>query len=134
VDRFSDRSGVPTGLLRAEEGYDMIRTSSTIVAWALVAAAPWLWPCVASAQERPYGGGWGMHPMWGVWGVWHVGMMLMMLVFWGVVIAGIVLAIRWLTRQGREPRTDTALDILRQRYARGDISKEEFEAKKRDLA
>jgi uncharacterized membrane protein len=30
--------------------------------------------------------------------------------------------------------TDSVLDILRQRYARGDISKEEFEAKKKDLA
>jgi uncharacterized membrane protein len=37
--------------------------------------------------------------------------------------------------QGRDSRaTDSALDILRQRYARGDISKEEFEAKKKDLA
>jgi putative membrane protein len=57
-----------------------------------------------------------------------------MLVFWGVVIVGIVLAIRWFVSQGRDARpADTALDILRQRYARGDISKEEFDAKKRDL-
>ena len=61
--------------------------------------------------------------------------LLMMLVFWGVIIVGFVLGIRWLMTQGREPRrTDAALDILRQRYARGDISKEEFEAKKKDLA
>ena len=94
-----------------------------------------LWPSLAAAQDRPYEWGWGMHPMWGMWGVWGIGMMLMMLVFWGVVIVGIVLGIRWLMTQGREPhRTDTALDILRQRYARGDISKEEFEAKKKDLA
>jgi putative membrane protein len=58
----------------------------------------------------------------------------MMLVFWAAVIVGIVLAIRWLVTQGKESHpTDTALDILRQRYARGDISKEEFEARKRDL-
>jgi putative membrane protein len=62
-------------------------------------------------------------------------MMLMMLVFWGVIIVVFVLGIRWLMTQGREPRrTDAAPDILRQRYARGDISKEEFEAKKKDLA
>jgi len=96
---------------------------------ALVGIISWLWPSLAAAQDRPYG--WGMHPMWGVWGV---GMMLMMLVFWGVVIIGIVLAIRWAVSQGRESRpTDAALDILRQRYARGDISKEEFETKKKDL-
>jgi putative membrane protein len=76
-----------------------------------------------------------MHPMWGMWGAWGIVMMLMMLVFWGVVIVGIVLAIRWLVNQGKDVRsTDPALDILRQRYARGDISKDEFEAKKRDLA
>jgi putative membrane protein len=76
-----------------------------------------------------------MHPMWGMWGAWGIVMMLMMLVFWGVVIVGIVLAIRWLVNQGKEARpADAALDILRQRYARGDINKEEFEAKKRDLA
>jgi putative membrane protein len=58
----------------------------------------------------------------------------MMLVFWGVVIVGIVVAIRWFVGQRNPPPpVDAALDILRQRYARGDISKEEFEAKKRDL-
>jgi putative membrane protein len=102
---------------------------------AFIGITTWLWPTLAAAQDRPYGWGPGMHPMWGMWGVWGIGMMLMMLVFWGVVIVGIVLGIRWLMTQGREPhRTDTALDILRQRYARGDISKEEFEAKKKDLA
>ena len=101
----------------------------------LVGISTWLWPSLAAAQDRPNEWGWGMHPMWGMWGAWGIGMMLMMLVFWGVMIVGIVLAIRWLVTQGRESRvTDSALDILRQRYARGDISKEEFEAKKKDLA
>jgi len=101
---------------------------------AFVGLMTWLWPSLAAAQDRPYDWGWSMHPMWGMWGVWGIGMMLMMLVFWGVVIVGIVLGIRWVVTQGRESRaTDPALDILRQRYARGDIGKEEFEAKKRDL-
>lgn len=81
--------------------------------WTLVGIVLWLWPIMASAQERPFERGWGIHPMWGVWGVWGIGMMLMMVIFWGVVIVGI--------------------DIVRQRYARGEINKEEFEAKKRDL-
>ena len=102
---------------------------------AFVGITTWLWPALAAAQDRPYEWGSGMHPMWGIWGVWGIGMMLMMLVFWGVVIAGIVLGFRWLVSQGRESRaTDPALEILRQRYARGDITKEEFEAKKKDLA
>jgi putative membrane protein len=49
------------------------------------------------------------------------------------VIVGLVLGIRWLATQGRESRSDTAVDILRQRYARGEIDTEEFEARKRDL-
>jgi putative membrane protein len=101
--------------------------------WVLAGLLVPLAPGVAAAQGRSYEWGWGMHPMWGAWGAWGVGMMLMMLVFWGVVIAGIVIAIRWFVGQKSEPRPDAALDILRQRYARGDISKEEFEAKKRDL-
>lgn len=102
---------------------------------ALVGVIAWRWSSLAAAQERAYEWGPGMHPMWGIWGLWGVGMMLMMLVFWSVVIVGIILLIRWLASQGREPRSaDAAFDILRQRYARGDISKEEFEAKKRDLS
>jgi putative membrane protein len=94
------------------------------VGGAVVAAMP----AAVAAQERVYEWGWGMHPMWGA------GMMLMMLVFWGVVIVGIVLGIRWLVSQGRPPSSDTALEILRQRYARGEIDKQEFEGKKRDLS
>ncbi len=86
-------------------------------------------PIVAWAQERPYDY-WGMHYMWGPWGI---GMMLMMLVFWGLIIVALVLGIRWLLAQGRESRPDSALDTLRQRYARGEITKEQFEAMKQDL-
>lgn len=74
-----------------------------------------------------------MHPMWGMWGLWGVGMMLFMLVFWGLVVAGVVIAIRWLVQQGRGSRSDAALEILRERYARGEIDQEEFLARKRDL-
>jgi putative membrane protein len=89
-------------------------------------------PAMAWAQEGLYDF-WGMHPMWGMWGAWGIGMMLMMLVMWGLVIVGLVLGVRWLLAQGRESRSDAALDILRQRYARGEIDKDEFEARKRDL-
>jgi putative membrane protein len=91
----------------------------------------WLTPMAALAQERSYEWGWGMHPMW--WGAWGFGMMLLMLLFWVLVIVGLVIGIRWLVGQGKESRSDSALEVLRQRYARGEINKEEFEAKKRDL-
>ncbi len=85
------------------------------------------------AQERVYEWGWGMHPMWGLWGLWGVGMMLFMFLFWALVIVGIALGIRWLLRQGTAERPDSAIEILRQRYARGEINREEFEARRGDL-
>lgn len=58
----------------------------------------------------------------------------MMLLFWAILITGTVPGIRWLVAQGRAPGKDTALEILRERYARGEINRDEFEARKRDLA
>ena len=88
-------------------------------------AAPWI-------QGPPYDWGWGGHPM--MWGAWGFGMMIMMILFWGLIIVAVVVGIRWLLGQGKETRSDSALEILRQRYARGEINKEEFEAKKKDLS
>ena len=90
-------------------------------------------PGVAWAQQSPPWETWGMHPMWGMWGLWGIGMMLFMLVFWGLVFVAIVVAIRWLAQQGKGSRSDSALEILRERYARGEIDREEFLARKRDL-
>jgi putative membrane protein len=84
-------------------------------------------------QERVTEWRWEMHPMWWMWGAGGLVMLLAMLVFWGVVIVGLVLGIRWLVSQGRGPADDSALAILRERYARGEIGREEFEAKRRDL-
>src|SRR5690348_2669553 len=83
------------------------------------------------AQQRFYEWHWEMHPMW--WWGWGIGMMAMMFLFWVVFIVGLIVAIRWLVGKSREPKTDSALEILRQRYARGEINKDEFEAKKKDL-
>jgi len=102
--------------------------------WTTVSSlAMALLPAPAMAQERPWEWGWGMHPGWWMWGVGGLVMMFMMLVFWGLVIAGLVVGIRWLVRQRREEQPDRALAILRERYARGEINKEEFEARRRDL-
>jgi putative membrane protein len=64
--------------------------------------------------------------------------LIFMLVFWVLIIASIVLVVKWLVEQGRSGGTrgsggEAALDILKNRYARGEIGKEEFEAKKKDL-
>ncbi len=61
----------------------------------------------------------------------------MMLVFWALVIIGIVALVRFLSDRGgtarpREP--ETPLDILRRRYAAGELTAEQFEAMKRNVA
>jgi putative membrane protein len=72
--------------------------------------------------------------MWWMWGAWGIGMMLIMLLFWGAVIAGVVLGVRWLLRQGREQQPDSAFEILRERYARGELAKDDFERMKKELS
>ena len=76
--------------------------------------------------------------MWG-W-EYHMGLSSIILMgFFGIaVIVAILFLIRWLmvsTRhKSREARpTDSALEILRTRYAKGEINKEEFEEKKKGL-
>lgn len=56
-----------------------------------------------------------------------------MLLFWVLVVTAIVLFVKWLADQQGTPRQKTALDILKERYAKGEIDKQEFEAKKKDL-
>jgi putative membrane protein len=55
------------------------------------------------------------------------------LFFWGGLIALIVWGISRLTRHSRASGKESPLDIARERYARGEISREEFEQIKKDL-
>lgn len=69
--------------------------------------------------------GWGM-------GFGGIGMVL----FWVLIIAGIVALVKWFA--AASPRDDssrekTTLDVIKERYARGEIYREEFEQKKSDL-
>jgi len=60
-----------------------------------------------------------------------------MIAFWALVVAGII----WLVRNvssdaGRGPAThghESPLDILKSRYAKGELSKEQFESMKKDI-
>jgi putative membrane protein len=57
-----------------------------------------------------------------------------MVALWGSIITGGVFLLRSLVRQGqRRSHEDSALEILKRRYARGEIGKQEYEEKRSDL-
>ena len=112
--------------------------------------------CDTSAAFPAGSGGWMpmMNMMWGGWSSPFGGnnstnnMMnfgfgpfggfgwIFMVLWWVLIIAGIVALIKWLTSQshGTHNREQSALEILQERYAKGDINKQEFEEKKKDLS
>ena len=57
---------------------------------------------------------------------------IIMIVFWILLIALIVWLVREIGGRDSRPRSQ-ALEILKERYVKGEISKEEFESKKKDL-
>jgi len=69
---------------------------------------------------------WGNHWMYGGF----------MMFFWILLIVGLVFFIKWIVDQGRSDKgksKESALEILKKRYAKGEISKEEFEEKKKEI-
>jgi len=110
--------------------------------------SPWGWIALslfsvyngeAFAQQGGYG---GYHMGTGMMGEWGMGWFggIFMVIFWVFIIVGVVFLIKWLVQSPKRHsslgRTDTssrALDILKERYARGEINKQEFEEKKKDL-
>ncbi len=76
------------------------------------------------------------HMGWG-WGHMVFGS-LMMLLFWGAVVLAVVLTVRYIGGSGgRAESSDSpnrALAILEERFARGEIDKDEFEERKRLLS
>ncbi|OGA02656.1 MAG: hypothetical protein A3I00_03130 [Betaproteobacteria bacterium RIFCSPLOWO2_02_FULL_64_12] len=75
--------------------------------------------------------------MWGVNGFGGGGMGIGMLLFWGLIIAAIVMLVRGFgtgsTGRTANVSDRTPLDILRERYAKGEIEKSDFEQRKREL-
>ncbi|HEY5602520.1 MAG TPA: SHOCT domain-containing protein [Gammaproteobacteria bacterium] len=70
----------------------------------------------------------------GEWG-WGMGFgWFFMLLFWALVILGIAAIVKWLSGSGGgNARSKTALEILQERYARGEIDQQEYQQKRRDL-
>lgn len=82
------------------------------------------------------GGGWGMMGpgMMGGYGSWWMAILMVavpVLVIWAIVelVRGTV----WSGDHDYRGHSESALEVLRRRYARGDIGKQEFEEKRRDL-
>jgi len=83
-----------------------------------------------------------MMPGWHEFGGWGMGLgWLFMLLFWGVVVAAIVAIVRSVSGAGGRKATDASgeehhqapREIVQQRYARGEIDREEYEQKMQDL-
>lgn len=90
-------------------------------------------PALAQSYER---GGW----MWGPGHNWTHMLFggFMMLLLWGGLVVLIVILVRWVSRSEHPDRPRTversdALETLKQRYARGEIDREEYEEKRRVL-
>jgi len=83
-------------------------------------------------------GTWGFLGNLGIWG-W-VGLILN-LVFWVVLIAGLVMFVVWAIRRARVSAATgpyvtgqpTSKEILKARYARGEITREQYELKKQAI-
>ena len=83
--------------------------------------------------------GWHMGSgMMGGWGMgWFGG--IFMMIFWVLVLVGLVLLIKWLIQSTSRVKSDAgnsnrALEILKERYARGEIDTAEFETMKLALS
>jgi putative membrane protein len=94
-------------------------------------------PAPALAQWR-YNQGWHMGP--GVMGGWGGGWFggIFMIIFWILILVGLVFLIKWLIQSTNRRQTSDAggnrpLEILKERYARGEIDRSEFERMKTDL-
>ncbi|HLC40190.1 MAG TPA: SHOCT domain-containing protein [Methylomirabilota bacterium] len=85
---------------------------------------------------------WGMDGMMGGWvGSWMISGALLSFAFGfgllALMIIGIIAGVRWLATAGNPSgargESDRALQIIRERYAKGEISREKFERMRRDL-
>lgn len=109
-----------------------------------VALAPVVGFMLVPVSYNAWGSGYGPGMMGGNWsGGYGPGMMgwgiggflgpVVMGLFWILVIMGIVYAVRYFTGPPRGTQEESPLDIAKKRYAKGEISKEEFEKLKEDL-
>jgi len=69
----------------------------------------------------------------GNWGYNAFGWLSMLLI-WVLLIVGIIALIQYISSSSKDQtKSNTPLEMLKERYAKGEIDKNEFEDKKRDL-
>ena len=91
---------------------------------------PMMW-MMGGGGNPMMGTGWGN--MMGGWNGFGILGWIPMLLFWILLILGVVALIRYLGRSGQQRDSKTPLEILKERYAKGEIDKNEFEGMKKDL-
>ena len=111
---------------------------SSKTAWVLVIGVVLLFVLVLGASWLvPFGVGRGYGYGWGMMGPMMMGGGIFMLLFWILIIGGAIWLIQSLARGGSAglsaPSRETPLDIMKARYAKGEITKEQFEEMKRNL-
>ena len=74
-----------------------------------------------------------MWPMYQVNRWWMLGGWILMVLIWGGLIALGILSFRWFMKHNNAADRQTPLDIAKERYAKGEITKEQFEQIKKDL-
>lgn len=62
---------------------------------------------------------------------WHWGMWIFFIAFWLLVILGIVMVIKWFSSQASS--RESSLEVLEKRYAKGEISEEDFNKTKEKI-
>ena len=72
---------------------------------------------------------------WGMGYGWNMGFgLLFMIIFWVLVLSGVVYLIKLIAGGGgKKQLEESSLDILKRRYAKGEVTREEFERMKDDL-
>lgn len=84
---------------------------------------------------------WGYGPGSGLmgWGYGSFGLLHMM--FWIIILGAIIAAVAWFARSTTppdmhqpDPRQSASLDVLKERYARGEMNRDEYLQKKQDIS
>ena len=103
---------------------------------SLIPIAPFVSSLVYAGEswERSFHWSWEPSGFWA--GTFFLIPIFLMVAFWVAIIIGFVYFVKWILAAGKRHETkseETALDILKKRYAKGEISKEDFERLKQDI-